>query len=133
MKQYETRPGTIVLACAASLAIWLYDVVSTVTDGELLEMPQLLVSMLVLSVIPLVLTVAAFLRRNWGRIALAVMTALGAVSFPALLFFQPDLVADTAVSLVREALYAVAEALVAVCLFLPASNAWYRTARAETA
>jgi hypothetical protein len=133
MKQYDTRPGTIVLACAASLAISVYDFVSTITDGELLEMPEVLALILVPSVIPIVFTIASFLRRNWGRIALAVLTALGAVSFPALLFFQPDLVADTPGSLVQEALYAVTEALVAVCLFLPASNAWYRTARAETA
>jgi hypothetical protein len=133
MNQNNTRPGAVLLACVVSLAILVWDVISTVADGELLETPVFLALALVLIMIPLVFTVAAFLRRNWGRIVLAVMSVLGVVSFPLLLWLQRDLVADTAASLVQSALYAAAEALVAVLLFLPASNAWYRAAHARTA
>lgn len=133
MNQDNIRPWTVVLACVTSLAISAWDIVSAVGDDELLAPPGFVTLYIFMSLIPFGLTVASFLRRNWGRIALAAMTALGALSFPLLLLFQRDLIVDTTASLVEGALYGLAEAVVAVLLFLPASNAWYRAAHAETA
>jgi uncharacterized membrane protein len=121
------RPWTVALACAVSLGITIWDVISSVTDEGLEEAQFAMALLLALTVIPFIFTIAAFFRRNWARIGLAVLTVLGLLSVPLFALFLEEamgpLDAETLI-------YSIAEVIVLVLLFVRPSNAWYRSARA---
>jgi hypothetical protein len=121
------RPWTVALACAVSLGITIWDVISSVTDEGLEEAQFAMALLLALSVIPFIFTIAAFFRRNWARIGLAVLTTLGLLSVPIFALFWKEMMGPLDAETL---LYSVAEAFVLVLLFVRPSNAWYRSARA---
>lgn len=130
MNEVVTRPWTVVLGCAMSLAISLWDVATSLSDKEIVESRTFLLLLLVLSMIPVIFTLAAFFRRNWARVVLGVLTALSIASIPLFKLLDEEM----AVPLNAETvLRALADVLVIVFLFLPASNAWYRRTRAQSA
>jgi hypothetical protein len=121
------RPWTVALGCAVSLAISVWDVISSLNDEALQESRLFMALLLALTVIPFIFTIAAFFRRNWARIGLAVLTVLGLLSVPLFALFLEEamgpLDAETLI-------YSIAEVIVLVLLFVRPSNAWYRSARA---
>jgi hypothetical protein len=120
------RPWTVALGCAVSLATSIWDVVSWVSEPEVVESYGFRALLLALAVIPVLFTLAAFFRRNWGRIVLAIVVALGFVSIPLLALFG-EKVAELLDA--ETVLYSIAEVVFIVLLFMPASNAWYRRSR----
>jgi len=112
-----------VLACAVSVALSVWDTTATLSDEEVRESRSLLALLLTLYMIPPILTVAAFLRRNWGRIALATVTALGLLSTPLFIFLWDEIAGPLDAETL---LYSLADGIVILLLFLPLSNAWYR-------
>jgi hypothetical protein len=122
------RPWTIALACAASFAISVWDVVSSVSGGESIDSHFFLALLVALIILPVIFTFAAFFRRNWGRIALAVITGLGLVSVPLFALFLEEMAGPLDSEAV---LYAIAETVVIALLFVPVSNKWYRRSRAS--
>jgi hypothetical protein len=137
MNANVTRPWTVAAACAVSLGITVWDIVSTVSDEELLTMKGFAALIVALSLIPIIFTLAAYFRRNWGRIVLTIITALALLVVPALLLIEMGVPAllqlepGEQIIDIEIVLYAIAEAIVIVLLFMPASNAWYREAGAE--
>jgi hypothetical protein len=127
MNSSVERPWTVALACAVSVGITVWDVISSATDEELQESQLFMALVLALTVIPLVFTFAAFFRRNWARIGLAVITALGLLSVPLFALFLQETMGPLDAEIV---LYSIAEIIVLVLLFVRPSNAWYRRARA---
>lgn len=121
------RPWTVTTGCAISIAILVWNLVSAVSDELLAEMGGLLallmVLLLALGVVPMIFTIAAFFRRNWGRIGLAVMTALGVLAVPFVMHLGQEMVETIDAETV---LYAIADVVAVVFLFMPASNEWYR-------
>lgn len=117
------RPWTVALGCAVSLAISIWDIVSSMPDEEIAESPAFVAIVVSLSLIPALFTLAAFHRRNWARIAVAIITALGLVSIPLLTLFWEEMAGPWDA---ETALYTLAEIVVIVLLFAPASNEWYR-------
>jgi hypothetical protein len=130
MNEGATRPWTVALGCALSLGISVWDIATAVFDEEIVEYLSFLVLLLVLSVIPIIFTLAAFFRRNWGRIVLAVIAVLSVASVPlfGLLGEEMAVPFDT-----ETVLYAFANGVVVMLLFLPASNDWYRKSSAKFA
>lgn len=126
MNTDSSRPWTVTLACVLSLAISIWDIVGSVTDQELVESLGLLAFVLALSVVPLIFTFAAFHRRNWGRIVLAVITALGIVSVPVLMLLDAAGPVDA-----ETVIYAVVDIAATGLLFVPTSSAWYRQSLVE--
>lgn len=124
------RPWTVALGCAVSLAISVWDIANAVSDEEIVQSRGFLALLLALSMIPVIFTIAAFVRRNWGRIGLAVITALGVVSFPFLMLLGEEAAGPLDAETM---LYAFADVVVIVLLFVPLSNDWYRSPRAESA
>lgn len=119
------------MACAVSLAVCTWDIAWVISDEEVFESRSFLAVLLALNTIPLVFTFAAFFKRNWGRIILAVITALGALALPFVMLLGEEagggpLDAETV-------LYSLAEVTVIVLLFAPASNRWYRRPRVQPA
>lgn len=130
MTEGVTRPWTVLLGCAVSLAISVWDIATSVSDEGIVESRSFLMLLLVLSMIPVFFTLAAFFGRNWARIALALLTALSIASVPLFGLVGEEM----AVPLDAETmLYAFADIIVIVLLFVPASNAWYRRVGAESA
>lgn len=118
------------MGCAVSLAISVWDIANAVSDEEIVQSRSFLALLLALSMILVIFTIAAFVRRNWGRIALAVITALGVVSLPFLMLLGEEAAGPLNAETM---LYAFAGVVVIVLLFLPLSNDWYRRRRAESA
>jgi peptidoglycan/LPS O-acetylase OafA/YrhL len=123
MNRSASRPWTVALGCAVSFAISVWDLVSSFPDDEIVESHGFLALVLALSIVPVIFTLAAFFRRNWARIVLAVLTALSFVSVPLFAFFSEEAAGPLDTETV---LYAIAEVIVVVLLFAPASNDWYR-------
>jgi hypothetical protein len=121
------RPWTVALACAVSLGITIWDVISSVTDEGLEEAQFAMALLLALTVIPFIFTIAAFFRRNWARIGLAVLTVLGLLSVPLFALFLEEAMGPLDAETL---LYSIAEVMVLVLLFVRPSNAWYRKAPA---
>src|SRR5262245_43831820 len=128
MDEPLTRPWTVTLGCALSVAICAWDIVDIAADPELLESVGWLALILTLPVLPLIFTTAAFLRRKWGRIVMAVIAALGVVCVPVLMLLETGGPVDG-----ETVLYAVVDVGAVVLLYLPLSNAWYRQPRVKTA
>ena len=129
MKSAEAlNDRAVALGCAVSLAISVWDIVSWISEEELADSHYFLALLLAMTFIPVIFTLAAFFRRNWARIALAVLTALGLVSAPLFAIFWKEMAGpiDT-----QTVLYSIAELVVIVLLFVPASNEWYRRSLAE--
>lgn len=124
-------PWTVALACAVSLAVCIWDITAAVSDEEVFESRSFLAILLALNTIPLVFTFAAFFRRNWGRIVLTVITALGALTLP-FVMLSGEQAGDVPVD-VEAVLYSLAEVTVIVLLFAPRSNSWYRRPRVQPA
>lgn len=112
-----------------SLAISVWDVVSAVSEEESVESYYFLSLLAALTILPVIFTLAAFFRRNWGRIALAVITGLGLVSVPLFALFFEELAGPLDAETV---LYTVAEIVVIVLLFVPVSSKWYRRSPASS-
>ena len=129
MSENRRPPWAVSLACAISLSVCIWDIALVVLDKELIESAGFLIALLALNMIPLVFTLAAFVRRNWGRIVLVVLTALGALTLPFVM-----LSADHAYGTVdaETVLYTFAEVTIIVLLFVPASNRWYRKPRVQS-
>jgi peptidoglycan/LPS O-acetylase OafA/YrhL len=123
------RPWTVALGCAVSLAISVWDVVSSISEEELVDSHYFLALLVAMTVIPVIFTLAAFFRRNWARIALAVLTAIGLVSAPLFAMFWEDMAGPIDTETV---LYSITELVVIVLLFVPASNEWYRRSLAPS-
>jgi peptidoglycan/LPS O-acetylase OafA/YrhL len=125
MNGSTTRPRTVAAGCAVSVAISVWDIASAISDEDLTETPDFLALLLVLSIVPVIFTVAAFLRRNWGRVGLAAVTVLGLLALPLLMFVEEEMRGPIDAEAV---LYAIAGVVIIVLLFMPASNTWYRSA-----
>lgn len=122
------RPWTVALGCALSLGISLWDIATTVSDEEIIDSRTLLSLLLMLSMIVVISALAAFFRQNWGRIVVAVLTGLSVASLPLFGLLGEDM----AVPLDTEILlYAFADLLVILLLFLPASNNWFCKSHAK--
>jgi hypothetical protein len=85
--------------------------------------------LVVMTVLPLLFAISAFFRHGWARIGLAAVGLLGVLSFPLRLALESDLpLRGFSASIVFEnVLYAGANALIVVLLFLPQSSRWFRT------
>ncbi len=125
MKERASRPWTVAVACAVSLVLCVWDIIWAVTGEEVEGMPYFEAVLVGFNLIPLVLTVAAYQGRRWGRIGLLVVTALGVLALPFVMLFEGEWVQEIDVETV---LYTVAGIVVIVLLMLPASGAWYRRA-----
>jgi hypothetical protein len=130
MNSSMTRPWTVTLGCALSLGISGWDIATAVSVEELIAPPGFVTSLLLVSMFPIIFAVAAFLRRNWGRLLLAAMAALEILSIP--LFAAWGEEAAGSIDM-ENMLYTSAAAAVVVLMFLPESNDWYRRPRAESA
>lgn len=124
MNESPKPPWTVWLACAASLAVCIWDIAWLVSDEEAVESMSFLAVLLVLNAIPVVFTFAAFLKRNWGRLSLAVITVLGASTLPFVMFSEGGEPIDT-----ETVVYSLTEVAIVVLLFVPVSNKWYRKPR----
>jgi hypothetical protein len=123
-----SRPWPVASACALSLAVSVWDVASAISHEDVVGSPGLLVLILALTLVPVLLTVAAFLQQNWARIILAVISTFGILAIPIIMIVGEE----TAGAIDTETvLYALADALLIVLLFLPASNVWYRARSAS--
>ena len=125
MKEKTTRPWTVAVACAVSLVLCVWDIFWAVSGEEVEEMRYFEAVLVAFNLIPVVFTAAAYLRRHWGRIGLLVVTALGLLALPLVMFVEGEWVRETSAETV---LYSVAGIVVIVLLMLPASGAWYRNA-----
>jgi hypothetical protein len=124
MSESGKRPWTVLSACVVSVGISVWDIVSSMSEeAELIDSGYFLALLAALMLIPLLFTIAAFFRRNWGRIGLAVITVLAFLSVPLFALF-PEM--GTLSIDAETVLYSVAEVVVLVLLFVPPSNAWYR-------
>jgi hypothetical protein len=122
-----TRPWTVTTGCAISITIFVWNFVSAGSDELLAEMGGLLALLLplllALGIVPMIFTIAAFFRRNWGRIGLVVIAALDVLAVPFVMHLEQEMVEPIDAETV---LYAIAGVLAVVLLFMPASNEWYR-------
>ncbi len=128
MKEQSLRPMAVAVACAISLILCLWDMVWAFSGDGTEDVPYLETLLAAVNVIPLVFTVAAYLGRQWGRIGLIVITALGVLVLPFVVLVGEGEWAE--VIYVESALYTAAAVVVLVLLMRPASAAWYRSLRA---
>jgi hypothetical protein len=122
MNESVERPWTVALGCAIGLALFVWDIVSSISEQD----TSVRIFFLAVAIIPVPFTLAAFFRRNWGRIVLAIIAALGFVSVLLLPLFGDDMAGLFEAEFV---IYSIAEIAFIVLLFVPASNAWYRRSR----
>ena len=127
MKEAVSRPRTVSLACALSFVLCMWDIGWALSGEGLEDMPYFRVFLVALNLIPLAFTVAAYIGRYWGRIGLLVVTALGVLPLPLVIFFEKGWGQELDVETL---LYSAAAILVVALLLLPASGAWYRRLRA---
>jgi len=126
MQTSASRPHSILLSCALSLALSFWDIGSTLSDDDITNDAEFSTLLLLFSVVPIVFTAAAFFRRNWGRIGMAALSVFGLLAAPLLMLVDKELVGPLdAGSLI----YAAAEVVIVASLFVPSSNTWYRRAR----
>lgn len=125
------RPWTVALACAGSIALCAWDILTTLLSAELRSAPRFLAAIVLLSMLPAIFAVAAFRRKNWGRLVTIALCAIGALALPVMWFFDPSLHADSPISRIESVLYALIELVIATLLLSPSSNVWYRAVHAD--